>query len=432
MPSDVLVLGADHMLPPRPKPGDTLILDEQYEPRRPATGHVLLSSSRTGIFWGFTGLLLLSAAVMLVFQLPNKRAQPARSPEEIAALEATPRPKAFPMIAPLAEDPQDAQDRNEAIPIDRSALMSAAPFRSGLSGVALTRARDCLAVAGWYEVGADSAGQKGVMQVILNRVRHPSFPDTVCGVVFQGAERRTGCQFTFTCDGSMLRRRPSEAALTLARTRADTMLGGEVMPDVGTATHYHADYVQPVWARQLVKIAILDRHLFYRWPGPWGDRMALKRTPLSAEPQVAALAWAGGEDSRDLDQLVIPDDLAPAAIQPLSLANVAVGTAKTNEVSAQVMVLDTSKPAGRFAVDALSHCADKPRCYVAGWLGRTGQGAVPLAQLKATPPDFLFFKQGRSRTSKAYWNCAAFKRSDPEQCLPNAAGVAALLSGSRG
>jgi hypothetical protein len=75
------------------------------------------------------------------------------------------------------------------------------------------RAIDCLAVAAWYEAGNDFDGQRSVIQVVLNRVAHPGFPKSVCGVVFQGSQRATGCQFTFTCDGSMARRHPSPAAM---------------------------------------------------------------------------------------------------------------------------------------------------------------------------------------------------------------------------
>jgi hypothetical protein len=82
------------------------------------------------------------------------------------------------------------------------------------------RARTCLAQTAWYEAGQDRAGQQAVVQVVLNRVRHPAYPKTICGVVFQGSERRTGCQFTFTCDGS-LARVPSAAAWKDALAVAD-------------------------------------------------------------------------------------------------------------------------------------------------------------------------------------------------------------------
>ena len=80
------------------------------------------------------------------------------------------------------------------------------------------RARDCLALAAMAEAGYGDADQRAVMQVILNRTRHPGFANTVCGVVYQGSNRKTGCQFSFTCDGS-LARRYSDAAWRAARAR---------------------------------------------------------------------------------------------------------------------------------------------------------------------------------------------------------------------
>jgi hypothetical protein len=108
-----------------------------------------------------------------------------------------------------------------------------------------------------------------VAQEVLNRMRHPAFPKTVCGVVFQGADRKTGCQFTFTCDGA-LGRKPDDAAWARARKVAEAALNGYVMKKVGNATHYHADYVAPYWSPTLVKVAVVGQHIFYRWTGGAG------------------------------------------------------------------------------------------------------------------------------------------------------------------
>ena len=99
-----------------------------------------------------------------------------------------------------------------------------------------------------------------VAQVVLNRLHHPSFPKTVCGIVFQGSQRRTGCQFTFTCDGSMARRRPVawDNALRIARLALD----GQLVSAVGDATHYHAFYVSPLWSAQLTRVGRIGAHIF--------------------------------------------------------------------------------------------------------------------------------------------------------------------------
>lgn len=140
----------------------------------------------------------------------------------------------------------------------------------------------CLAQAISYEAGNESiAGQEAVAQVVINRLRHPAFPKSICGVVYQGSMRKTGCQFTFTCDGS-LRRPRSAQSMAIAMEIAKRVLAGSTSPLVRGATHYHADYVAPYWAPSLVKIATIGAHIFYRMPGapdtPAAADMKLART----------------------------------------------------------------------------------------------------------------------------------------------------------
>jgi len=148
------------------------------------------------------------------------------------------------------------------------------------------RALDCMSWAIAYEAaGQPIAGQEAVGQVILNRVRNPHRPKTVCGVVFEGSERRTGCQFTFTCDGSLHRRLSEETMLT-ARSVASAVLDGAAPDHVGGATHYHANYVSPVWATTGRRVTQIGAHIFYEMPGDAGH------SPLPVatvgEPAIAA------------------------------------------------------------------------------------------------------------------------------------------------
>ena len=145
---------------------------------------------------------------------------------------------------------------------------SAQPFLPPLlAGQTPESAAQCLTLAIAYEAGLEPvAGQEAVAQVILNRVRHTAYPDTVCGVVWQGAQRRTGCQFTFTCDGS-LRRPRTAAAMAGAWAVAARVLAGQTADHVRGATHYHADYVSPYWAPSLTRVRQIARHIFYRSPG---------------------------------------------------------------------------------------------------------------------------------------------------------------------
>ena len=158
--------------------------------------------------------------------------------------------------------PRDALRINSEIPITGGPNPAAAPFSMGRASKAVREdALDCLTAAIYYEAARESPdGQRAVAQVVLNRVRHPAFPASVCGVVYQGSTLPTGCQFTFTCDGSLLR--PAERSYwQRAKAIAEAALNGAVFAPVGMATHYHADYVVPVWAPNLVKNAAIGAHL---------------------------------------------------------------------------------------------------------------------------------------------------------------------------
>lgn len=157
---------------------------------------------------------------------------------------------------------------------------------------------DCLSEAIFYEARSeDTIGQLAVAEVVMNRVANPHYPKTVCGVVFQGQYRQTGCQFTFTCDGSRAYR-PSGLAWDRARDIALHVLLGLNKPITGKATHYHTDYVNPYWAAGLVETAVVGTHIFYRFPKTskeWGNaRMALAAQDF---------------DNRALDPMILPEGM---------------------------------------------------------------------------------------------------------------------------
>jgi len=168
-----------------------------------------------------------------------------------------------------------AQQRNLQIPFSLSPLEKAGTFiLEGLDETSSAAALKCMTQAIYYEAGFEPLkGRRAVAQIVLNRVRHPAYPNSICGVVYQGSERYTGCQFSFTCDGSLLRR-PAPAAWREAEKVARAALSGYVETSVGTATHYHADYVLPKWAFRLGKVRQLGMHIFYRFSGPWGSSKA--------------------------------------------------------------------------------------------------------------------------------------------------------------
>lgn len=214
--------------------------------------------------------LLLALGLALGLSLDE---DPADRTTELARLPGLPADAPLLTAPPSLSDMDAARARNAAVPFVKGPVTPAPRFAFKGSPEDRHRATECLALAAMAEAGASDIGQRAVMQVVLNRVRHPAFAKTVCGVVFQGSERATGCQFTFTCDGS-LARRYSDSAWLQARIRAGEALGGYVFKPVGLATHYHTDWVYPYWSPELDKLAKIETHLFFRWPGFWGTKSA--------------------------------------------------------------------------------------------------------------------------------------------------------------
>lgn len=159
---------------------------------------------------------------------------------------------------------------------------AARPFQMG--ALDQSRQLDCLAQAVYYEARGESpAGQAAVAQVVLNRVRHPAFPKSICSVVYQGAQAGRGCQFSFACDGSL--RRPREAgAWKRAERVATRAMSGSVMAEVGNATHFHTTGVAPAWGPRLMRVGQVGLHIFYRFGGRAGAPGAFTRTPDISAP----------------------------------------------------------------------------------------------------------------------------------------------------
>jgi hypothetical protein len=240
------------------------------------------------LLFGGVALAALSAFAGSAWSTPTLDGLSGRS--AATAGDAPPPPPPL-LVRDLAVE--DAIALNRKIPLAAGPNPAAKPFSLGNADEA-TRARalECLTSAVYYEAGNESAdGQRAVAQVVLNRVRHPAFPASVCGVVYEGSTRTTGCQFTFTCDGSLFRR-PSTAGWERARKIAWAALTGTVYAPVGNATHYHANYVVPYWAPTLTKNAVVGTHIFYRWAGGWGRLPAFTQRYLNGEPNIDVLRSA--------------------------------------------------------------------------------------------------------------------------------------------
>lgn len=129
----------------------------------------------------------------------------------------------------------------------------------------------CLAEGIYFEARGESVkGQAAVAQVILNRVRNPHYPDSICGVVYQNEDWRNRCQFSFACD-----RIPDIIASPrhwkIAKDIAMAVTAGKIwFKDVGSATHYHATYVSPAWGPTMKRVEKIGKHIFYRtYGGGW-------------------------------------------------------------------------------------------------------------------------------------------------------------------
>ncbi len=159
----------------------------------------------------------------------------------------------------------------------------ALPFVTRASALDRGRALECLTAAIYYEAASEpDDGERAVAQVVLNRVRHPAFPATVCGVVYQGSEKH-GCQFSFACDGSMARARSRTGWARAMRVAAEA-LAGQVYAPMGLATHYHTYAVTPAWNRAMVMTDAVGAHFFHRWKGYWGTAAAFRRPYAGGEP----------------------------------------------------------------------------------------------------------------------------------------------------
>jgi hypothetical protein len=331
----------------------------------------------------------------------------------------SPKPdELLPPVQPLivrSIAPKDASAINAARPFTAPVGAPASPFNGGI-GKDGDRALACLAAAVYYEAAGEGLeGERAVAQVVLNRVRHPAFPNTVCGVVFQGAGRSTGCQFTFTCDGSLLRV-PSVIGWTKASLIAAEALRGRVEPAVGNATHYHATYVVPVWRTSMDKIAHVGLHIFYRWKGRWGTSGAFTQPYGKLEIGIESLA------SLSPSHAVAAPAVMPASMVPPVRSALSPGQqsdASSAPVSQAILVaLQRGKSADSLVPAARAACARFKRCLYFGWADPTKVAAS--ATLTAYQRDSLSFSYERDDDrlrETMQWDCHLYPDRDRRSCL---------------
>ena len=335
--------------------------------------------------------------------------------------------------------PETARQINAAIPFSTAPNPAARPFRIFGSPEDRARARDCLASAVYYEAGDDAVGERAVAQVVINRVRHPAFPKSVCGVVYQGQERSTGCQFTFTCDGAIARYTPGEAAWKRARQIADAALAGSVYKPVGHATHYHTDWVVPYWSASLDKISAVGTHLFFRWTGWWGTPPAFNRAYAGAEPNIPKLARLspvhlgdGGAEAALLAGTPVESNAKPdesGYVDLEGLANARPGTAVSLRVGSADVFIIAIRPgtaADSLKRLALTSCGERQVCKLMAWNDPAAlPERLPLGIRDVASMSFSYLRDQRTGFEKALWNCNDYPRADAAECMK-----AQLLAGA--
>lgn len=358
---------------------------------------------------------------------PESTGEPAQAPPPMRPI-STPRKLQQDAFASAITQPSL---RKAALLHSARKLIKAKPFFYHGRDVDRSNAVDCLAAAAWYEAGKAPEGQRAVIQIVINRLSHPSFPKSICGVVFQGSERETGCQFTFTCDGSLKRRFPSPAAWQKARRRAESALNGGVDESVGKATHYHASYVQPWWSGKLKRLTTVGEHVFYRWPG---RRSAFENSPhLSSESDFDTLV--SESKARDADPAGLPNDAQLTASLPESEAAPSLGDLPARlPVANQTIFLGADRygASGRWAIAALNACVDRKDCLVLvyGDASSAERNRHLTTQFRERPL-FLFIRDKASAMNIALWDCDRVTRPDPSQCLPASGPKLKLLMRER-
>ncbi len=371
-------------------------------------------------FFLTVGLLLTSAFAMGLLSgrtLPFGSAQPAG-----VVVPRTQLPTVEPLVLQQV-DKATARQTNQAVPLTTAPVPPAPAFLFAGKGAELERAADCLAATIYYEAGAEPvAGQMAVVQVVLNRVRHPAYPKTVCGVVFQGHERSTGCQFSFTCDGSMARR-PSEEAWQRFRGLARAMLQGLVYAPVGLATHYHTDWVLPAWSARLDKVRVEGTHLFFRYNGYWGTPAAYRGNATGTEPAFAALAaLSPAHAGAALADTEVPTGEPVPAMDALAAQHLEHVSASLEdsgkEKSVFLIYVDPLLDSAQLTVLAERVCQARKACKVFAWADQALlPRGLPLEPAEQSSVAFRYIRPESGGPAMARWNCALFPRDKAQECI---------------
>lgn len=272
------------------------------------------------------------------------------------------------------------------------------------------RALDCLTAAVYYEARSESDdGQRAVAQVVLNRVRNPAFPGSVCGVVYQGSFRTTGCQFSFTCDGSLAHRR-EPGAWEHAREIATAALAGEVYSPVGSAMYYHTTAVHPFWENSLTPVTTIGAHIFYRWGGNLDNSFEFRQRYAGIEP-----VGAGQSGWDDATQVLVRYGTTESA------------GVMVHRGGASAAALAAASPSPS-SIGGINPAQPATLATIAGVTIHTGGGATSGGN---APGVRLHYGNGSSKTDEAATPAAETAQAAPAPEAPAAEATSQATSAAR-
>ena len=286
--------------------------------------------------------------------------------------------KDIPRLGDRAPDFDEARVINALRPAVPEDLEFAKPFVLTGSADARAKALNCLTQAVYYEAGFEPGeGQMAVAQTVINRMRHPGYPKSICGVIYEGAARATGCQFSFACDGSMRRTRET-GAWRRAQKVAARALSGSVMTEVGAATHFHTTGVAPGWGPRLLRVAQVGMHIFYRFGRRSGVSTQSPTVDDIAPSEIASLTADGRPP-------VVYAANAVGRLEPVSQKAMGatpgmggpVGAAVTEPASAPIATAAKTTPASAMSIKAPATAASTKAIPVSS-------DRAPLEGLKTT------------------------------------------------
>jgi hypothetical protein len=197
------------------------------------------------------------------------------------------------------------------------------------------------------------------------------------------------------------------------------MLNGKIDAEVGLATHYHTDWVRPYWSDTLSKIAIVDTHLFFRWPGFWGTPPAFRHDIAAAEPRIAKMAPLSpahaGTAALASDQPVMTDEDSLSAAKEAKIIADRKNQGKPDTI---LVELDPRAAPETYLTMALRLCGERPYCKLLGWTNpMLKPKSEAMGELERAAMSFSYLRDDSANFEKALWNCSEYRRDDSRQCM---------------